>query len=116
MATTTAKPKLKIFPGRGLTGKDIKNRLRNRTLQGQTFGEDSYMLDENMAKFTKMSRVEQIQAARENNSAMRDVQRKLDEANNANKKRLAEQEIERKVQEKLREMGREQFKSTSNVQ
>lgn len=79
MATTYAKQKLKIFPGRGLSGKDIKNRLRNRTLQAQTFGEESYMVDENMAKFTKMSKVEQIQAARENNSAMREAQRKLEQ-------------------------------------
>lgn len=108
--TTATNPKLKIFPGRGLSGKDIKNRLRNRTLQGQVFGEESYMLDENMAKFTKMSKVEQIQAARENNSAMKETQRKLEHADSARKQKLAEQEIERKVQEKLKEMGKEQLK------
>ena len=54
--------KLKIIPGRGLTGRDIKNRLRNRTLEGQVFGNEAYTLDESMDEFMKMSTVQQREA------------------------------------------------------
>lgn len=102
--------KLKIIPGRGLTGKDIKNRLRNRTLEGQTFGPEHYTIDEEMVNFTKMSKIEQINAARQNAKQVREIQNKLEETNNKIKQRQQEQEIERKVQERLKAAGEEQMK------
>ncbi len=111
MSTKTAKRKLKIFPGRGLTGRDIKNRIRNRTLQGQVFDEDSYQLDESMDKFNKASKVEQIRLAKENSKEIAEIQRKLDAANKRNEQKAHEAEIERKVQEKLKEMAKEELKN-----
>jgi len=104
----TKQTKLKIIPGRGLTGKDIKNRLRNRTLEGQTFGEESYTLDEQMVAFTKMTKIEQVNAARANAAEVRNIQRDLEEVNNKQQQRMKEQEIERRVNEKMKVIGREQ--------
>lgn len=112
--TTQTKSKLKIIPGRGLSGKDIKNRLRNRTLEGQTFGEEAYTLDERMGEFMKMSTTERINAARENYKKVREIQNKLDEATNKQKQRIQEQEIERKVQDRLKELGKEQLNKTTD--
>lgn len=105
---TTTQTKLKIIPGRGLTGKDIKNRLRNRTLEGQTFGSEAYAIDENMNAFMKMSTVERLETAKANNTEIRRIQKTLDETNNKIKQRQQEQEIERKVQDKLKELGKQQ--------
>lgn len=108
MKTTT--PKLKIIPGRGLTGRDIKNRLRNRTLEGQTFGSESYTLNENMDEFMKMSTVQQREAIKANGEKIREIQKNLEGVDNQRKQRQQEQEIERKVQERMKEIGKEQFK------
>ncbi|AXH74805.1 MAG: hypothetical protein [Microviridae sp.] len=110
---TQTKSKLKIIPGRGLTGKDIKNRLRNRTLEGQTFGPEAYAIDENMNAFMKMSTVERLEAAKANASEIRRIQNNLDEANNKQKQKMQEQEIERKVQERMKEIGKEQIQIQS---
>lgn len=106
----TTQTKLKIIPGRGLTGKDIKNRLRNRTLEGQTFGSEAYAIDENMNAFMKMSTVERLEAAKANTQEIRKIQNKLDEATNKQIQRQQEQEIERKVQNRLKELSKEQTK------
>jgi len=105
---TTTQTKLKIIPGRGLTGKDIKNRLRNRTLEGQTFGSEAYAIDENMNAFMKMSTVERLEAAKANAQEIKRIQNTLDETNNKMKQRQQEQEIERKVQDRLKEMAKQQ--------
>jgi len=103
--------KLKIIPGRGLTGRDIKNRLNNRTLEGQIFGKEAYTLDENMDAFMKMSTVEQREAIKKNGEKIREIQSNLEQVDNARKQRQHEQEIERKVQERMKEIGKEQFKN-----
>ena len=113
MKTTTA-AKLKIIPGRGLSGRDIKNRLRNRTLEGQTFGAEAYTLDENMNEFLKMSTVQQRNAIKANGEKIREIQKELEGVDNARKQRQQEQEIERKVQERMKEIGKEQFKKDQN--
>jgi len=113
MATTTAR-KLKIIPGRGLTGRDIKNRLRNRTLEGQAFGDESYTLDESMVSFTKLTKVEQIEAARKNGEKVREIKRNLEGIEQQQRKRQEEAEIERKVQAKLQEIARQQFDNNQN--
>lgn len=110
----TTQPKLKIIPGRGLTGKDIKNRLRNRTLEGQTFGSEAYAIDENMNAFMKMSTVERLEAAKANAQEIRRIQNNLDEATNKQKQRKQEQEIERKVQERMKTIGKEQLANQTN--
>lgn len=107
---TTTQTKLKIIPGRGLTGKDIKNRLRNRTLEGQTFGSEAYAIDENMNAFMKMSTVERLEAAKANNTEIKRIQNTLEEATNKQKQRQQEQEIERKVQERMKEIGKDELK------
>lgn len=109
--TKSKSNKLKIIPGRGLTGRDIKNRLRNRTLEGQTFGNEHYTLDESMDKFTKMSKVEQIAAVKENNAAIQKIQRQLDEVTNKQEQRQKEQEIERRVQEKMKEIAKQELEN-----
>lgn len=109
----TTQTKLKIIPGRGLTGKDIKNRLRNRTLEGQTFGPEAYAIDENMNAFMKMSTVERLEAAKANAQEIRKIQASLDETANKQKQRQQEQEIERKVQDRLKEMGKQQQNQTT---
>lgn len=100
--------KLKIIPGRGLTGRDIKNRLRNRTLSGQTFGDDAYTLEEDMVAFSKMSKIEQINEARQNSEKVKKMQNKLEEASNKLEQQKQEKEIERKVQDKLKELGKQE--------
>ena len=107
--------KLKIIPGRGLTGRDIKNRLKNRTLEGQVFGNEAYTLDEEMDKFMKMSTVEQRAAIKENGEKIREIQKNLEGVDNQRKQRQQEQEIERKVQARMQEIGREQFKKDQNT-
>ena len=107
-------PKLKIIPGRGLNGRDIKNRLRNRTLEGQVFGNEAYTLDENMDAFMKMSSVEQRNAIKANGEKIREIQKNLEGVDNQRKQRQQEQEIERKVQERMKEIGKEQFKKDQN--
>jgi len=109
MTTKAAKNPLKIIPGRGLTGRDIKNRLNNRTLEGQSFGNEHYTMDEEMARFTKMTKVEQITAVKENSKKIKDIQERLDKAASYAEQRKMEAEIERKVQAKLQELGKQQF-------
>lgn len=106
--------KLKIIPGRGLTGRDIKNRLRNRTLEGQVFGNEAYTLDESMDEFMKMSTVQQREAIKANGQKIREIQKNLEGVDNQRKQRQQEQEIERMVQERIKEIGKEQFKKDSN--
>jgi len=103
--------KLKIIPGRGLTGRDIKNRLKNRTLEGQIFGKEAYTLDESMDEFMKMNTVQQREAIKKNGEKIREIQSNLEQVDNARKQRQHEQEIERKVQERMKEIGKEQFKN-----
>lgn len=114
MKTQTA-PRLKIIPGRGLTGRDIKNRLRNRTLEGEKFGNEAYTLDESMDEFMKMSTVQQREAIKANGEKIREIQKNLDGVENQRKQRQQEQEIERKVQERMKEIGKEQFKKDQNT-
>lgn len=101
--------KLKIIPGRGLTGKELKIRLRNRTMTGSSYGEESYMQDESMLAFTKMNRVQQIEAAKANAAEVRRIQNELEYAETKRQARLKDQEIERKVQEKLKELANQQI-------
>lgn len=110
----TTAPKLKIIPGRGLTGRDIKNRLRNRTLEGNTFGKEAYTLDESMDEFMKMSSTEQRAAIKANGEKIKEIHKDLEDANNARKQRWHEQEIERKVQERMKEIGKIEFEKQSN--
>jgi len=112
MKTTT--PKLKIIPGRGLTGRDIKNRLRNRTLEGQIFGNESYTLDENMDEFMKMSTVQQREAIKLNAIKVKEIQDKLNQVDNARKRREQEQQIEKIVQERMKEIGKEEVNKQQN--
>lgn len=107
----TTQTKLKIIPGRGLTGKDIKNRLRNRTLEGQVFGGEHYTLDERMDEFQKMSKVEQVNAARQNAQEIKQLQRQMEDMTNKQKQRQQEQEIERKVQDRIKQLGKQQQNS-----
>lgn len=112
--TTQSLKKLKIIPGRGLTGRDIKNRLRNRTLEGQTFGSEAYTLDENINKFMKMSTVEKLEAAKANSKEIQRIQKSLEEATNKQKQRQQEHEIERKVQERMKAIGNQQQAKTTD--
>ena len=114
MKTQTG-PTLKIIPGRGLTGRDIKNRLRNRTLEGQVFGNEAYTMNESMDEFMKMSTTEQRAAIKENGAKIKEIQKSIGEAENARVQRQMEQEIERKVQERMKEIGKEQFKKDQNT-
>lgn len=114
MKTTTA-PKLKIIPGRGLTGRDIKNRLRNRTLEGQTFGNEAYTLDESMDEFMKMSTVQQREAIKANGEKIRKIQKDLEGVDNQRKQRQQEQEIERKVKARMEEIAKEQSKNDTKT-
>lgn len=99
--------KLKLFPGRGLDGKDIKQRLKNRTLEGQVFGDDAYMVDQKMIEFERASTVERIRLARENAQKIKNAQAVLDEATNERQKREQQQAIERMAQERLAELRKE---------
>lgn len=114
MTTKTSTRKLKLIPGRGLSGRDIKARLRNRTLSGQTFGPDAYMLDENMDEFMKMSTVERVNKIRENNRRINQIQAKLDKATSEKSKREQEQKIEQEVQKRMNEIGKQHSKNPSN--
>lgn len=112
--TTQAKSKstkrLKIIPGRGLTGRDIQKRLRNRTLEGQTFGEDAYAMNEDMNEFMKMNKVERLNAAKANNDKMREIQIKLDNESNAKKRKEQEQHFENEIQKRMAAMRKEEPK------
>lgn len=101
--------KLKVIPGRGLSGRALKARLKNRTLDGMSFGAEHYTTDEEMVNFTKLSKVEQVNQARQNAQKVRDIKRNLEELAEANKKRIEEAEIERRIQAKLKEIGQQQI-------
>lgn len=103
--------KLKIIPGRGLTGRDIKARLKNRTLQGQLFGDDQYMIDEEMGKFTKMNKVEQIEAVRANNKKIAEAEGKLQETTYRKHKAEEEARIEREVKIRMEKLGKQQVQN-----
>lgn len=107
---TKSTKRLKIIPGRGLTGIDIKKRLRNRTLEGQTFGDDAYAMNDEMNDFMRMNKVEQLNAARANNLKMHELQNKLDNVFNEKQKKLQEQQIETKIQKRLKEINNEKEK------
>lgn len=109
------KSKLKIIPGRGLSGRDIKNRLRNRTLEGQMYGREAYTVDEEMDKFMKMSQVEQREAIKNNSEKIKEIQANLETVDNARKQRQQQQEIERRVQDKLKELGKQEFDKQQNT-
>lgn len=110
-AKTKSTKRLKIIPGRGLTGRDIQKRLRNRTLEGQTFGEDAYAMNEDMNDFMKMNKVERLNAARANNAKMREIQNKLDTETNEKKQKQQQQNIENEIQKRLAEMRKEEPKN-----
>jgi len=61
-----------------------------------------------MVAFTKMTKIEQVNAARANAAEVRNIQRDLEEVNNKQQQRMKEQEIERRVNEKMKVIGREQ--------
>lgn len=107
--------KLKVIPGRGLSGRALKARLKNRTLEGQSFGSENYTLDEDMVEFTKLSKVEQVNAARANAQKVKEIKRNLETVANANKKRMDELEINRKVQEKLKQIAAEQLQKQQTL-
>jgi len=100
---------LKIIPGRGLSGRELKMRLRNRTMSGSSFGEESYMQDESMLAFTKMNRVQQIEAAKANAAEVRRIQSELEHAETKRQARMKEQEIERRVSEKMKSIANQQI-------
>lgn len=104
---------LKIIPGRGLSGRELKRRLHNRTMSGSTYGDESYMQDESMVAFTKMNKIEQIRAAKENAAEVRRIQNELENAESKRQERLKEQEIERRVNEKMKSIANQQIQQQS---
>lgn len=113
--TTKSTGKLKLIPGRGLTGIDIKKRLRNRTLEGQIFGSDAYAMNEEMNKFMKMSKTEQIAKVRSNNIEIKKLQNKLEQETNEQKRKLQEQDIENKIQERIKEIVKQQSQQKPTI-
>lgn len=107
--------KIKVIKGRSVTGRELKARLRNKTLEGQTFGADAYTLDEEMTKFMRMSRVEQIEAIKKNNANIRKMQSDLDNENNEKKRKQQQNAIDRAVENRLKEMAKQQPQQKSNT-
>jgi len=93
--------------------KDLSASLNQGTKEVQTFGEEAYMLNEEMDKYMKMSKTEQIAATRENSQKLANIQKELEGATDKRKQRMQEQEIERKVQERLNELGKQQQNQTT---
>lgn len=105
MTQTGTMSKLKIIPGRGLDGKGIKRRLANKTLEGKIFGPESYTLDQNMVEFTQMSRVEQIEAARNNSKAIKTLQDNMAKSIKEAQEKEQERILEARVAERLKEIA-----------
>lgn len=105
---------IKVIPGRSVTGKELKARLRNKTLEGQVFGNDAYTLDEEMTKFMKMSRVEQINAIKANNKEIKRMQQSLDNETNEKQRKQQAAAIDRAVEKRLKEMNKQNQNSTEN--
>ena len=67
-----------------------------------------------MVNYTKMSKVEQVNAARENGEKIRQIQKELEGVENKRKQRQQEYEIERRVEAKMKEIGKQLFDKQSN--
>jgi len=104
--------KLKVIPGRGLSGRDLKRRLNNRTAIQASLGPEHYTLDEQMTKFTRMSRTEQVSEIRRNNAQIKQLQDSLSkQAEEQDKIRLANK-IEEMAKEKLAEIQKQSNPTT----
>lgn len=95
--------KLKVIPGRAVTGKDIKRRLKNKTIVPGQYGEQDYTLDEEMYRFRKMSKTEQINAMKENNKKIAEMQQRLAEVADKNYQKQQQAQIEAEVNKRLAE-------------
>lgn len=109
--TTTT---VKIIPGRTVSGKDIRSRMKNKTIREGVYGDGDYSTDEDLLAFTKMSRIEQMNHLRENAKKIAEMQNQLDEATNRKRKRDEEARIEREVQSRLQKLGKESITQQPN--
>lgn len=93
MYTTTRKQPSKVRPGLSLSSHQIRSRLKNKTIQKQHPGNESFIQDEELLKIQKMSKVEREMAYRENLKEIEATQKRLEKS--ADKKK--QQEIERRI-------------------
>lgn len=104
---------LKVIPGRGLNGKDIKRRLKNKTLQGELFGSESYLVDKEMLAHTKLNKVQQVLAAREGERKIAEMEEKLQRKNDEKNRKQEEERINRLAEAKMKENLKKQTNDTT---
>lgn len=114
MNSTKSTSRLKIIPGRGLTGRDIQRRLRNRTLEGQIFGDDAYTINEEINEFMKMNTVERINQAREKSKQLKELQNKLDNSIKERDQKLLDQKLENEVKKRMEAISKKQQKEKTD--
>jgi len=70
------KTKQKVVPGLSLKGKDLMNRIRNGSIQLNS-GQGQYIQNKEIADAMRLSKTDQILAARENAKKVSDLKSKL---------------------------------------
>jgi len=70
------KTKTKVVPGLSLKGKDLMNRIRNGSIQLNGSG-GQYIQNKELADAMRLSKTEQILAARENAKRVQELKSKL---------------------------------------
>lgn len=94
----------KVIPGLSLTSKDIRSRLRNRTIQPEHYDNSAYIQSEELIAIQKMNKVEREMAARQNQKEIEEIQSRLDKTLNAKKAKQEEQRIDKLANDRLKQL------------